>query len=163
MAQQGKQRCACLWRRGSCSPLPILRCPAPLPNCTLLFPTTSVPCPLPASLFVQIVAAFPVTSAGLPWVRASRAWRRGIRAALITDFQPSPELVAEGAAHGEAFLFFNSSGVPFENFGKAGELRVAWEGLQASGGDDLHMCVARPQRAAHGFRKVAGLLPTGAS
>ena len=69
----------------------------------------------------QIVAAVPLSAAGVGWVRASRAWRRGLRAAFVGDFAPSAAMVAEGAQHGESYVLVNTTDVPFDYYGKAGE------------------------------------------
>ena len=67
------------------------------------------------------MAAIPLSSEGLPWVKASRAWRRGIRTAFVADFHPSQEVIQEGKRHGEEFVFLNTTGVPFDYYGKAGQ------------------------------------------
>lgn len=58
--------------------------------------------------------------AGLPWVKASRAWRRGLRTAFVTDFFPSAEQMLDGGTHGESFVFINTTTIPYHYYGKAG-------------------------------------------
>ncbi|GAB4822791.1 hypothetical protein N2152v2_009837 [Parachlorella kessleri] len=74
---------------------------------------------LPVEWRQKVVAAIPLSSEGLPWIKASRAWRRGIRTAFVADFQPFQEVVQEGKRHGEDFVFLNTTGIPFDYYGKA--------------------------------------------
>lgn len=69
---------------------------------------------------VQIVAAVPMSTQGLPWVKAGRSWRRGIRTAFVTDFYPSADMILDGGTHGETFVFLNTSNIPYRYYGKAG-------------------------------------------
>ena len=45
---------------------------------------------------LQIIAAVPLSKSGIPWVRASRTWRKGIRAVFVADFIPSGDVVQVG-------------------------------------------------------------------
>jgi hypothetical protein len=66
-----------------------------------------------------------MSTAGLPWVKAGRSWRRGLRTAFVTDFYPSAEQILDGGTHGETFVFLNTSNVPYHYYGKAGG-RLGW-------------------------------------
>jgi hypothetical protein len=64
--------------------------------------------------------AVPLGPAGIDWVRASRSWRKGVRAAFVADFTPPADVILEGGTHGESFVFVNTSNVPYTYYGKAG-------------------------------------------
>ncbi|KDD73225.1 hypothetical protein H632_c2408p1, partial [Helicosporidium sp. ATCC 50920] len=61
----------------------------------------------------------PPVQTGTDWVRVSRAWRRGIRAAFVTDFTPDAKLLLDGGAHGETFVYANATELPYHYYGKA--------------------------------------------
>eukprot|EP00887_Chlorella_sp_A99_P000046 scaffold16.g46.t1 len=67
---------------------------------------------LPREWRKKIIAAIPLSKGGIPYIRASRTWRKGIRAVFVADFIPSPDVVAAGAGHGERFVFLNTSLIP---------------------------------------------------
>ena len=75
---------------------------------------------LPEDLRRQIVAAVPLGGASPGGrVRATRPWRRGIRAAFVSDAAVSLQMRLEGGVHGEDFVAVNASEVPYGHFGKA--------------------------------------------
>lgn len=67
----------------------------------------------------SIVFATPISPAGLDWVKASRSWRRGTRAAFVGDVIPSAQMILDSGVHGEEFVFLNASQLPFNYYGKA--------------------------------------------
>lgn len=67
----------------------------------------------------QIVVAVPLSPSGRDWIKAGRAWRRGLRAAYVADFNADAELRLDGGLHGEEFIYLNSTDIPFHYYGKA--------------------------------------------
>ncbi|KFM24945.1 hypothetical protein F751_1824 [Auxenochlorella protothecoides] len=74
---------------------------------------------LPAEYKAQIVVAVPLSPSGRDWIKAGRAWRRGLRAAYVADFNADAELRLDGGLHGEEFIYLNSTDIPFHYYGKA--------------------------------------------
>jgi hypothetical protein len=74
---------------------------------------------LPDQWKQDIVFAIPMSPAGLDWVKTSRSWRRGARAAYVGDVVPTQNMLNDGTLHGESYVFLNASDVPFHYYGKA--------------------------------------------
>lgn len=70
------------------------------------------PWKLPKEWQRKIIAAIPLSKGGIPWIRASRTWRKSIRAVFVADFVPSADVVQAGAGHGETFVYLNTSLIP---------------------------------------------------